>query len=62
MGEVRSFNSKKENQKAFYAKRTKDTEYLKVELNQIDHIWIAFVLLPGLKPAQKNQFGYLRST
>lgn len=37
MGEVRSFNSKKENQEAFYARKTKDTEYLKVELNQIDH-------------------------
>jgi hypothetical protein len=37
MGEVRSFNLKKENQEAFYARKTTDTEYLKVELNQIDH-------------------------
>ena len=37
MGEVRSFNSKKENQEAFYARRTKYTKYLTVELNQIGH-------------------------
>ncbi len=43
MGEVRSFNSKKENQEAFYARRTKDIEYLKVELTQIGHNCIAFV-------------------
>jgi len=29
------FNSKKENQEAFYARRTKDTEYLNVELTQL---------------------------
>ena len=28
-------------------------------LTQIGHNKIAFVLLPELKPAQKNQFGYL---
>ena len=37
MEEVRSFNSKKENQEAFYALRTKYTKYLTVELNQIGH-------------------------
>ena len=31
------FNSKKENQEAFYVRRTKYTKYLTVELNQIGH-------------------------
>ncbi len=28
-------------------------------LNQIDYDKIAFIILLGLKPAQKNQFGFL---
>ena len=36
-GEVRSFNSKKEIQEAFYTLKTKYTKYLTVELNQIGH-------------------------
>ena len=54
MGEVRSFNSKKEDQEAFYARKTKDTEYLKVELNQIDHNWIAFIHKPDKNPVKKS--------
>ena len=32
---------------------------LGLELNQIGHNKIAFVLLPELKATQKNQFGFL---
>ena len=62
MGEVRSINSENANREAFYACWTKDTEYFWLELNQIGHEKIAFVLLPELKPAQKNQFGFLSKT
>jgi hypothetical protein len=54
MGEVRSISSKYINQGAFYAQRTKDTEYLKVELNQIGHNCIAFVHKPDKNPIKKS--------
>jgi hypothetical protein len=34
-------------------------KYFCLELKQIGHEKIAFILLLGLKPAQKNQFGIL---
>lgn len=53
MGKAHSISSEKAKQEAFYTKRTKDTKYLLLELNQIGHNRIAFVHRSDKNPFKK---------